>query len=128
MNTDGTVTSTINVTTTARSIVPPARTVPPLGSASLQILLWGLCALAGSLGAFLLSIRLRPSWSFSQRTSCVALVLLMMSVGLLAGCGSSGGSRGGGGQNGTPAGSYVLLVTASASGQSASSTFTLVVN
>jgi hypothetical protein len=122
MNANGTIT----LTTTARSGVPLAPAVPPLGSAPLQILLRGLCGFAGGLGAFLLSNRLRPSWSFSQRATCATLVLLVMSSGLLAGCGSSGGG-GGGGQTGTPAGSYMLTVTASASGQSQSSIFTLTV-
>ena len=128
MNTDGTVTSTITVTTTAASMAPTARTAPPPGSTPLPSLswgLWGLFGLACSLGAFLLSMRFRPFWSFSQRASCAALVLLTMSFGLLAACG--GGSSSGGGQTGTPAGTFTLTVTASASGQSASSTFALTV-
>ena len=95
MNTDGTVTSTITVTTTAASMAPTARTAPPPGSTPLPSLswgLWGLFGLACSLGAFLLSMRFRPFWSFSQRASCAALVLLTMSFGLLAACGG-GSSR-----------------------------------
>jgi hypothetical protein len=122
VNANGTVTSTIAVRTTARGGVPPVPDVPPLGSSPLLMLVWGLCGIAGGLGTLLLSTRLRPCWSFSQRAACATLVLLVMSIGLLAGCGSSGG-----GQAGTPAGTYMLTVTASASGQSASSTFTLTV-
>jgi hypothetical protein len=123
VNANGTVTSTITVTTTARSMVPSGPAVPPSGSAPLLML---FCGFACGLGAFLLSARLRPSWKVSQRAACATIVLLVMSFGMLAACG--GGGSGGGGQTGTPAGTYMLNITASASGQMASSTFTLTVN
>ena len=58
-----------------------------------------------------------------------ALLLVMLIVGCSSGSGggSSGTPPGGGGSTGTPAGSYQLLVTASASGVTSKTTLTLVV-
>ena len=58
-----------------------------------------------------------------------ALLLVMLIVGCSSGSGggSSGTPPGGGGSTGTPAGTYQLLVTASASGVTSKTTLTLVV-
>jgi hypothetical protein len=123
LNANGTLTSTIKITTTAASVVPgwPASRPRPLGSAPLVIL---LSALACGLGAFRTAGWLRPRWSVGPWAAWSALVVLLMGVGFMAACGGGGG---GGGQAGTPPGTYMLTVTASASGQSQSSTFTLTV-
>jgi hypothetical protein len=123
LNANGTLTSTIKITTTAASVVPdwPASRPEPLGSAPLVIL---LSTLACGLVASLFASWLRPAWSASQWMACSALVVLLMGVSFMAAC---GGGSGGGGQTGTPPGTYMLTVTASASGQSQSSTFTLTV-
>jgi hypothetical protein len=56
-----------------------------------------------------------------------ALLLVMLIAGCAGGNGGSSGSPGGGGSTGTPAGTYQLVVTASASGVSSKTTLTLVV-
>jgi len=56
-----------------------------------------------------------------------ALLLVMLIVGCAGGSRGSSGPPGGGGSTGTPAGTYQLLVTASASGVSSKTTLTLVV-
>ena len=56
-----------------------------------------------------------------------ALLLVMLIAGCAGGSGGSSGPPGGGGSTGTPAGTYQLLVTASASGVSSKTTLTLVV-
>jgi len=66
------------------------------------------------------------SFTFRRRIPLALSSALLLLV-LAAGCGGSGGSSGGGGSTGTPAGSYQLLVTASASGMSSSTTLTLIV-
>lgn len=56
-----------------------------------------------------------------------ALLLVMLIAGCAGGSGGSSGPPGGGGSTGTPAGTYQLLVTASASGVTSKTTLTLVV-
>jgi hypothetical protein len=126
-NSNGTITSTVTITTTAASVTTPAPGAPtsrqqPLNPAPLLILLSGF---ACSLGVFPLTKRLRPAWRLEQRAACAVLVLLLTGIGLLAGCSSGGG--GGGGGTPTPPGTYKLTVSASASGQTQSSTFILTV-
>jgi hypothetical protein len=122
LNSNGTLTSTIKITTTAASVVPdwPGSRPKPVGFPPLVILLLGL---ACGLVAFLFASWLRPAWSLSQWMGCSALLVLLMAVSFMAACGGGGG----GGQAGTPPGTYMLTVTASASGQSQSSTFMLTV-
>jgi hypothetical protein len=57
----------------------------------------------------------------------LALGTVILLVALVAGCNASNSSPGGGGSTGTPAGTYQLLVTASASGATRTITLTLVV-
>jgi len=76
-----------------------------------------------ALGTFLVARRLHFSWLDGRRFATVALVLVLLSCGVLAACGSSGG----GASNGTPAGTYTLTVTASSGGLSHSSTLQLTV-
>ncbi|HET9784303.1 MAG TPA: hypothetical protein VFP94_05000, partial [Terriglobales bacterium] len=116
----------VAVTTTSRSLLlPPAGSAPPTYP-SPEWLLWALLALAlaGALAV--------PRRSRRMALGSLAFGLLALSVA----CGGGGSSapvvsKGGGGNSnpsGTPAGTYVLTVTASNGSVSRSIPLTLTVN
>ena len=96
---------TLTVRTTARSMMPPVRPLPPvtlIGKLALPM----LCAM---LAAVLASLLVKP-----RRRAVAAMAAVVAAVLLWATCG--GGSIGGGGNNpapqvGTPAGTYSLTIT-----------------
>jgi len=107
------------------SLPPHTRRFFAPGAYKVPASLWILCLL-------LLSLALAGA-SRKLRRVPLAFASALLLVMLIAGCssGNSGGSSGtppgGGGSTGTPAGTYQLLVTASASGVSSKTTLTLVV-
>lgn len=126
-NADGSVTSNVAITTTVRSAVPFLRFTAPPAAPVRPLLLFSL-GLALALGTFLLAGRMHPVWLDGRHLATAALVLVMLSLGLLVACGGgSGGGGGGGGGGGTPAGTYMLTVTATSNGLAHASTFTLTV-
>ncbi|MGH9393740.1 MAG: protease pro-enzyme activation domain-containing protein [Terriglobales bacterium] len=110
--------ATLMVATTARSgeVAPPSAPTPPW--------LW-LCI---TIGLGLLSA---AAWALRQRQRWALAALFAASVLAVAcgGGGSSGGGGGGGGivPSGTPAGSYLLVVTATSGTSVSSQTLTLTV-
>jgi Beta-propeller repeat/Abnormal spindle-like microcephaly-assoc'd, ASPM-SPD-2-Hydin len=113
-------TATATITTTARSIMSPGpapRNVSP--RISLRIGWQWLLLLVT------LAMLVRPG-----RWPCVTFSAAMVLVVLLAfGCGSGNGGTGGGGSSGTPAGTYLLTFTGTASpGVTNNTSVTLTVN
>jgi hypothetical protein len=101
----------VTLTTTAPSAVGPRPpSVPPLGG-NLRWLLLGLIGLAG-----LMSLSRQSSRSLRLRPALVSVaMLLVLALGMAAcGGGSSSSSSGSNSSPGTPAGSYNLTVTGTA--------------
>jgi hypothetical protein len=120
---------TVTVTTTARSLAPPARPpLPPFGDpAPRGVLLW---LLLGLLAALFIRRQSDPSNSHARvpavRTALAATMLLIL---LWAACGGGGTTvLGPTPQTGTPAGTYTLTVTGTSSGVERTTTLTLTVN
>ena len=112
---------TVSVMTTARSgLSIPSLAKRYLGPGAYPLRSWQW------LFYLLLSLALAASFKFRRRVPLALSAMLLLAV-LAAGCASSGGSSGGGGSMGTPAGTYQLVVTASASGISSNTTLTIVV-
>ena len=114
---DGTnpVQVTVTVATTARALDVPGHGpdgVPPNGRTHLSMRwLWAfLIGLGG-----LVAVRSRR---LGLRMTSTALALLLLAILWIGACGGGSGG-GGGGTSGTPAGSYSLLITGSASAGSA---------
>ncbi len=118
----GTGTSMVNITTTAHSALPPPAGAPrsPLGPRTAAPAL-AMLVMAGVFYAMRRSGRLDAA--MSRRLAGIALASVLLWVGLLSACGSSGSSS----NTGTPAGTYTLMVTAAAGNQSQSSPVTLTV-
>jgi hypothetical protein len=119
LNADGTQSSVVTVTTTARAAVPMRLGVPP--SRPLLVFLFGLLLTLAALWA---SLRMHPSWQVRRFAGALALVFALLEIGLLSAC---GGSSGGSTSSGTPAGTYTLTVIASVGSQTHSSPVSLVV-
>jgi hypothetical protein len=114
----GPVTTTLTITTTRRSAVPPGRmpTIPGPGS-TLRPWIWLLAAMVligfGSIAAG----KRRPQWSWA------VLALTALWLASFAACGAGG--AGYTDPTGTPAGSYPITVTGTSSGLTHTATFTL---
>lgn len=121
------ITTTVTLTTTARSIVAPPRSFPrfwPRGFAARWLFIWlfiVLCLMMAMLG----TKAARPA---NQRLAamCFAAVLLFAFL-CVTGCNNSIGG-GNGGSPGTPSGSYTLTIAAASSGLSHHTTVAIVVN
>jgi hypothetical protein len=112
---------TVNVTTTARSLAGPRPdNLPPMNRRQHDVLLVVLM-----LGLITLIARDAPR----RRKAYLGLTVSLLLAGLWVSCGGGGG---GGAppppQTGTPAGTYSLTITSTASGVSRSTTLTLKVN
>jgi hypothetical protein len=112
---------TVKVTTTARSLAGPRPdNLPPMNRRQHDVLLVVLM-----LGLIMLIARDAPR----RRKAYLGLTVSLLLAGLWVSCGGGGG---GGAppppQTGTPAGTYSLTITATASGVSRSTTLTLKVN
>jgi hypothetical protein len=112
-------TSTLTISTTVRSAVPPMQKPRPPRP---NPLLWLLAAVLAMMSYLLL----RRGFRTRRLAVYLPLALLVLAAAFIAGCGGGGG--GGGGQTGTPAGTYPLTVTATSGGVSHSATVTLIVN
>jgi hypothetical protein len=113
-------TATINVNTTARSMMTP----PPSSSSRPQPWLpIGTFALAALLGIGFLYTRQLPGLAQGRytRVSVLALIAMLLLVGGMTACNSGGSGSGGG----TPAGTYSLTVTATAGNLAPTTTLTL---
>jgi hypothetical protein len=109
-------TAQVTVSSTARARLVPTSAPPTMPTGAL--LFAALAAIVSVVAIAAAKPRLR--WALAVP----ACVLLSFSVG----CGSTGKNTFGGGQGGTPAGTYSLTVTSSGGGQSHTSTLTLIVN
>ncbi|MBZ5514778.1 MAG: SBBP repeat-containing protein [Acidobacteriia bacterium] len=124
LNLDGSTPAdiTVTVTTTKRSLAPPASRLTPPITVNWPAAAWLLSMLILAAGLSLGTARRRAAWALAG----------MMSLMIL--CLSCGGGGGGGGapaptpQTGTPAGTYTLTVTAAASNFSQDTTLTLKVD
>ncbi len=121
VNPDGSTTATLSITTTARGFAPPMgpqdRPTGGLPGAVLPAMLTLL--LAGA--AYGMKRKAMPALA-SNRVRTLGLIAALALFGGMAACSSSSTSN-----NGTPAGTYPLMVTATSGNVSHSSTFTLIV-
>jgi len=125
--------TTLTISTTARSAVPPAPQSPsrpwPLAA---PWLLWFvafalLCATFVASRRFGIASRLPRRWRLA--TTVLPLVLLVLLLVLtVSGCGGGDGGGGGGGGGGTPAGTYTVTVTGTSGANVQSTTVSLRVN
>lgn len=102
---------TVNVTTTARSLVVPQNFTSPPGAMKIpQPLLWCLALMmCGLLLAWMAGKRRRVPLRLSLATAVFSV--LTLAVLSLAACGGGGSSSPPPGNPGTPAGTYILTVT-----------------
>ena len=110
---DGTnsATTTITVTTMARSNAPPAQRSYPVPPRGVVFVLLGIALLGSLTAASLRRTRLRVA----ERPGFFATILLagiLLFASLWTACGGGGGGGTGGGPSGTPAGTYTLTATA----------------
>ena len=123
--------TTLTISTTARSLAPPAPRSPSRPwPVTAPWLLW-FVALALLCASLLAARRLRTDSRWRLAAATVPLILLALLVVLnVSGCGGgdSGGSGGGGGGGGTPAGTFNVTVTGTSGATQQSTTVTLVVN
>jgi hypothetical protein len=120
----GTTAVTVRVTTTARSMAPPARRRQPLCLGSPGVLL---------LFALLIALAVPPRKWLDMATPRRGLLWVPLGAALLfvtlwAGCGAGGGTSGPPPVTGTHAGTYPLTVAATGSGLTKNVSLTLFVN
>ncbi len=109
--------ATVTVTTTARSALPP-RWRPPILPPNLRVTLpWLLLLL--SLVILTRALRRRSR----RRRAWVGLAAMLMAAALFFGCGGGAPPQ----QNGTPAGTYLITVSAASAGATRSTMLTLTV-
>ncbi len=104
-----TATTTMTILTTASTAAVPATFERPSG------LRWWPLGVAAFVP--LLMLGLPKAFRFAPRYRAAALAVILMAIIVtFASCGGGGGGGGGGGTTGTPAGTYTIMVTASAAG------------
>jgi hypothetical protein len=121
---NSTANSTLNVTTTAATATLTRPAMQRRSNTFYAMWLLLPAMLLGTVGVI-------PPKRRSRILTCLLLVLAIAGSGFLVACGGSsnnGGGGGGGGSTGTPAGSYVVTVTATSGSITQTETLSLTVN
>ena len=120
----GTTPITVRVTTTARSLAPPATHHRPPGLSSSRVLLRLAWLIAMLVPLWTLTGLGEPKRRYLWAPLGATLLLVMLWVA----CGAGGGTTGPVPVTGTPAGTYTLTVAATGSGPTKNVSLTLLVN